>query len=228
MSSGFDHPSTHPNPRPGVLKALGICNIVFAILGWGCILWSFFFFIAASAVPPAKVEVKVDASTGPAKKGGVPMSAGFNPYMMMEDKNFIQWSYVANGTNLLLNGLMFATGIGLLNQRWWAARWWTIGSWIKLALIFILWGYYIVAVAPGFSETMARNAVAMFAQQGMPQGQAPTVAFMTRIYSIMNLIVAVGAILFSSIYPAISLWLLGRPGVKAAILDKPVMEPELP
>ena len=44
----------------------------------------------------------------------------------------------------------------------------------------------------------------------------------------MNLIVAVSIIILGSIYPAISLWVLSRPGVKAALVDKPVTEPELP
>jgi hypothetical protein len=34
-------------------------------------------------------------------------------------------------------------------------------------------------------------------------------------------------IVFGSIYPAISLWLISRPGVQAALIDKPDTEPEL-
>jgi hypothetical protein len=47
---------------------------------------------------------------------------------------------------------------------------------------------------------------------------------LTWVYSIMYLIMAVGAMLVSSLYPAISLWLLSRPGVKAALVDKPATE----
>jgi hypothetical protein len=56
----------------------------------------------------------------------------------------------------------------------------------------------------------------------------PTVGEFTRIYSIMCLILAIGMIAFGTIYPAISLWLLGRPGVKAALIGKPLrLEQEL-
>ena len=122
-----------------------------------------------------------------------------------------------------------ATGIGLLNLRRWGARWWTYVAWLKIALPCLLWAYYIVAVAPTFSENMAKNVITIFQQQNVgARARLPTLGDLTRIYSIMNSIVAVAAIVVSSIYPAISLWLLSRPGVKAAIVDKPLTEPELP
>ena len=224
-------PSVHPNPRPGVLTTLGILNIIFPLLSGAGILFSVFFLIAASTVSPKgggpKVEVKVVAATpGPAT--GVPISAGFNPFMGMEDKNFVRWSIVENGANLLANLFMFATGIGLLNRKRWAFRWWGYLAWIKIVLAVVLWGIYIVVITPGLSEAMARNVMGMFAQQGLPANKLPNMAFLTRIYAIFNLIMALGAIVVSTIYPAISLWLMAKPEVKAAIIDPPVMEPELP
>jgi hypothetical protein len=63
--------------------------------------------------------------------------------------------------------------------------------------------------------------------QGVPAGRVP-VDQLTLVYSVMNLIMAVMAILITSTYPAISIWLLSKPGVKAAIVDKPAQELELP
>ena len=151
------------------------------------------------------------------------MSAAFNPLMGMDDKNFVRFSLVENGVGVLVSGLMFATGIGLLNLRPWGAKWWGILAWFRLVFIFVSWSYYIVGVSPGFSAHMAQSVNAMFAAQGLPQGRAPSVADLTRVYSIMNLIIAVVAIVVSSLYPAISLWLLSRPGVKAAVIHEPLI-----
>ena len=229
MSSELPSPApiTAP-PRPGVLQALGICNVVFAVLSMLCIGWSTLMIYAASRIPEDTVEVKVATSASQGKPGGVTMVGAFNPFMGFEDKNFIRFCYYENGVNLVINGLMFATGIGLLNRKRWAATGWGTLAWVRIVSVVIIWGCYIVAVAPSFSETMARDVLKQFAAQGIPANRGPSLADMTRIYSIMNLILAVGAMTCTSIYPAISLWLLSRPGVKAAIVDGPAMEPELP
>ncbi len=219
------------HPRPGVVTTLGICNIVFSVLTGFCIFGSTAWIDLASsdqAAPEGPGQGRGQGQANPARRPAGPMVA-FNPFMGMDDPNFLRFSYVENGTSLITNGLMFATGIGLLNLRRWGARWWTYLAWAKIVLAVLLWGYYIVGVAPVFSESMAKNVVAMIQQSGRPAGAGcRRSADLTRIYSIMNLIVAVGTMLIASIYPAISLWLLSRPGVKAAIVDKPATEPELP
>jgi hypothetical protein len=217
---------SHVNPRPGILRGLGVANIVFAVLSGLCIFSMSFWYVLAWSTPPTTANFKVEVISGtPPPK--VPTSMAFNPMMGMEDKNFLRFSLVENGVGLLTNGLMFALGIGLLNRSGWAARGWRLLAWVRLGLTLAFWSFYIVAVAPGFSETMARSVVTMFAQQGMPANRIPPVAELTRVYSIMNLLIAVGAIVISSIYPVISLWLLSRPGAKAAIIDRPIPEPEI-
>jgi hypothetical protein len=214
-------------PRPGVLTALGVCNIVFSVLSGLCMLSSMYFLFAMmasnQAAQQAQVKVEVKASAPPGSAGPI---IAFNPFVGMNDTNFVRFSYVENGTSLITSGLMFATGIGLINRKRWGARWWTYGAWLKIALPCLLWSYYIVAVAPGFSESMAKNVATMIQQQPGVRGKSINVGDLTRVYSIMNLIVAVGMMLGSSLYPAISLWLLSRPGVKAALVDKPTTEPE--
>ena len=230
MSVATDFPPAYVNPRPGVLKTLGICNIIFSVLGVLCIGWSLMMYLAIAAASPPKAEVKVATPTTPtpAKGAGVPMVASFNPFMGFEDENFRRFSIVENGWSLLVNSLMFATGIGLVNRKGWAVRGWKALAWVRIVSVVLIWGIYIVAVAPGFSETMARDVAAQFAAQGLPANRVPQVSALMRIYSIMNLILALGAMVVTSIYPAISIWLLGRPGVRAAIIDKPAPELELP
>jgi hypothetical protein len=228
MSSTGSAESRPPvNPRPGVVTALGICNIVFSVLTGICIFSSMFWWYAAMSRPGRLSVAVATARPAAAPTGPQPMVA-FNPFMGMDDPKFLRFSLVDAGTGLAFNGLMLATGIGLVNLRRWAARWWTYLAWAKITRLFLLWGFFIVAVAPTLSENMARSVVAMFQQQQVGgRGRMPTVGDFTRIYSIMNLILAVSVIVLGSIYPAISLWLIGRPGVQAALVDKPPTEPEL-
>ncbi len=211
------------NPRPGVVKTLGVCNIVFAVLSGFGILASLGYLYVANASGATIPQPKVTASTAPPNTQVV----AINPFMGMGDPTFIRFSVVENAIAAVTSGLMFATGIGLLNLRRWAARWWSYLAWAKIALVVLLWGYFIVAVAPALSESMARNVAGMIPQAGAP-GRGSTVEQLTMVYSIMNLVVAAAVIVVSSIYPAISLWLLGRPGVETALVGESPREAELP
>jgi hypothetical protein len=217
------------NPRPGVVKTLGILNIVFAVLGGICIVWSGFmmFGMMTASMGAQPAEVKVEVKAGAPAAPGTPMVAMVNPFMGMNDPKFLRFSFIENGVSLIINGLMFATGIGLLNLRRWAALGWTYLAWFRIVFLILIWGYFVIAIVPSFSENMAKTVVDMMRQQNPGRAvQLPTVGYMTQVYSIMCLIVAVGSIVISSIYPAISIWLLSRPRVKAALVDKPAPEPE--
>ena len=216
------------NPRPGVVKTLGIFNIVISVMLGVCLLVSSVWLVAMMSGQGAAMKVEVRHSIPPAPAGTRPMIA-FNPLMGMDDPGFIRFWLVDASTGLVLNGLMFATGIGLLNLKGWAGRWWTALAWIKIGRLILLWGVYIIAVAPSLSGSMARNVTSMIQQTG-GQRRMLTVDALFRFYSIMNLILAVSMIVFGSIYPAISLWVLGRSGVKAAMVDRSPLarEPENP
>jgi hypothetical protein len=216
--------------RPGVVNTLGLCNIVFAIGGFLCIGWSGLMVYALSRVPNETFEIKVQAgiSTTPLKTGATPLVAPFNPFAGMTEPRMIQFSIADGVVGLVINGLMFATGIGLINRRRWAANWWVGTAWFRIVSCVVLWGYFIVGVSPSLSVTTAQEIMKQFAAQNIPAGRGPDLAFLTRVYSISYLIMALGMMLFLSIYPAISLWLLSRPGVKAAIIDPRTTERNLP
>jgi hypothetical protein len=218
------------SPRPGVLKTLGILNIVFAALGTFCISSGTVMMYAAANSPrpePVTVQVKVPGNQAPAP--GVPMTAGFDPFIGMRDRNFIRFSIIDSTVGLIMAALMFVTGIGMINRRRWGARGWGYIAWVRIASAVLVWGYFIVAVAPSYSESMAKGVSSMIAGQGAPAGRLPPVALLTQVYMITNMVVAIMAMVITSIYPAISLWLLSRPGVKAAIIDqRPSLEQELP
>jgi flagellar biosynthesis protein FlhB len=123
---------------------------------------------------------------------------------------------------------MFATGIGLINRKAWGARWWAWGAWAKIARLVLIWAVFIVAVAPKLAEIMARTVLVTLQRQNLPANRLPPLPDLIRIYSIMFLGTGVAMIFLGAIYPAISLWVLSRPGVKAALVEKPPTEPELP
>jgi len=234
MSTDSDPPTSLIYPRPGVLQTLGICQIVLAVVSGFCLSSSLIFTIVSSTIKSETIEAEVKVEVDPTAKGttattpgaGVPITAGFNPFMGMDDKNFVRFNLIDSGFGFLMNLLMFATGIGLLNRRYRAVQWWNILAWVRIVTACLIWSYYIVGVAPGFSETMAKEVLKMYASQGVPVAKLPPVGFFTRVYSIMNLFVAFGAMMITSAYPAISLWFLTRPGVKAAIVDPPLLELE--
>jgi len=222
MSTALNQPPPPINPRPGVVQTLGIINIVFSVLMSVCMLGSTFWLVALSN-QPAQVSVEVGKTAS-----GPTTTVAFNPMLGMNDPAFLRFCSIDIVTGLVVNGLMFATGIGLVALRRWGVRGWSALAWIKILRLALLWGYYIVAVAPQLSATMANAALSMFRQQGLPPGRGPTIAEMTRVYSITNLVLGLGMILFGSIYPALSIWLLSRPWANAALIDKPRTEPELP
>jgi hypothetical protein len=244
MSSiGSEEVSKHLRPRPGLVKALGITNIVISMMTTLCMVSSMAWIFIAIMSPveaspvvaeasPSAAPVVADPAPDPAPAASPPKSGGpmpvINPFVGMDNRDFVRFSIADAATSTLLNGLMFVTGLGLINLKRWGARGWTWLAWIKIGRLWLFWGFFIVAVAPSFSESLATAVVAMFQQQGGIRGKVPTVGEFTRIYSIMCLILAIGMIAFGTIYPAISLWLLGRPGVKAALIGKPLrLEQEL-
>jgi hypothetical protein len=220
-STASDSPLSHIRPRSGIVKALGICNVVFSV---STVLWLFlsisWLYIAMARSKATETTVVAVDPTTQAAPASSSRPTFFNIFFVgMDNPKFVRFTFVNTGTALLLNGLMFATGIGLINLKRWAALWWTYLAWIKIVRLWVVWGYFIVAVTPSLSEEMARAAVEMLQQAGS-RGRLPSVGEFTRIYAITNLFQGIGMIVFGSIYPAISLWLLGRPSVKAALIGK--------
>jgi hypothetical protein len=227
-SEAIDLPLSAVRPRPGVVKALGIANIVFSVLSVFLLLYSLVWIGIAWLQPgemPAPDNPLNPAAQAAPGNGGTPLV--INPFIGMDDPVLVRFFVVDTLTSLVFTAIMFATGIGLINLAGWGAWGWKYLAWAKIARLWLFWGYFIVAVAPAFSDAMARSALAMVNPSGLP-GKLPTLGELTRIYSIMNLIVGVGMIVFGTIYPALSIWLLSRPGVKEAVRkDPPALEPEL-
>lgn len=152
-----------------------------------------------------------------------PVVPQFDYSATMRDPRILGFGIGDVVTGLLLNLLMLASGVGLLRSRSWARK---TGVWIaalKLARLVLLYGYAIAVVGPLYSQKMSEMMEQMAAQ--MPQkggGPPPQVAQSVAVgYTIMMTACFALMMVFGSIYPAISLWVLTRLKVKRACGEIP-------
>jgi hypothetical protein len=139
-------------------------------------------------------------------------SFDFNKLKLNEPKLQI-YGWVDVGTAILLNLLMLAAGIGLVQRKMWGLR---LGVWTALAKIvrlLLLYSFFALAIVPGLAQTLGKLVAEQMGQTGGPSLDVRT---LIQIYYVTYTAVAVGMIVFGSIYPAISLWILTRPGARAA------------
>jgi hypothetical protein len=126
---------------------------------------------------------------------------------------------------------MFVTGIGLINRRRWGAQTWRTVAWIKIARLVLLWGFFAITVAPVVSDGMTKGLLAVLEAQRTATTKMPTPAQIAQIgmtYTVMLAVMALMMMGLGSIYPAVSLWILGRRGVRAALIggEKPTSRSE--
>jgi hypothetical protein len=142
--------------------------------------------------------------------------------MGLDDPRLKVYGWVDPLTAVALNSVMLASGIGLVRRRRWGL---TLGIWTaiaKIARLVLLYTYFALAVVPPLAQNLGKFAGEMIVQQqavmgrGGAQPPGVDVQMLTRVYFIMYTITAVAMIVIGSIYPAISLWLLTRPGARAA------------
>jgi hypothetical protein len=116
-------------------------------------------------------------------------------------------------TGLVLNIVMIVAGIGLLRLRRWGRKLalWTAA--LKIGRLVVVQGVALFVTVPIIAESMG-NAVEGMIPQGSGPGPPPG-TFHT-VYGVMFSVQSLAFVLFGSIYPAICLWLLRKPAVKAA------------
>jgi hypothetical protein len=140
--------------------------------------------------------------------------------MGFNDRPFLIYSWVEVVTGLLLNVLLIVSGIGLVRRKTWGLN---LGIWTgaaKIVRLLLVYSYFAVAVVPPMAQKTGEMAAKMVVQQQQAMGKkAPAnlePSLLIRIYSITYSVTAVAMILLGSIYPAILLFLLTRPGARAA------------
>lgn len=186
-------------PRPGWAKALGISHLAVAtVVSLIMLLSLLWVLILLSARPVA----------------GQPSAM-----MGMDHPGYLWFLVVDTLTGLVGNGFTFASGVALLNLRPWGARVWRWLAPAKVARLVAVWGFFIVGVAPGLAAAMGRAVAAMMEQQAQGRGKLPTAGEMSLIYAWAFLAMGIGMMVLGSIYPAATWWLVGRPGLRLALVE---------
>ncbi len=143
--------------------------------------------------------------------------------MGFDDPKFKVYMWVDFITGAGLNLLLLASGIGLVMRKLWGLRLalWVSGA--KIARLVLCYGYAVLEIVPTMAVNMAKMAMqAIQQQQQMQPGAAPVpnqanvYEMLVRLYTISGTGGSVAMIVLGIIYPAIVLWLLTRPGAKAA------------
>jgi hypothetical protein len=142
----------------------------------------------------------------------------------MADAKFIGFGCVDVATAMLLHVLMLAAGIGLVRRQPWGIRLGVTVALAKIVRLVLVYGFLALVLVPIVAQGSGRVAWEMTVQQqaGMGRGAPPglNAAFFTKLYYIMYTGMAVAMIVFGSIYPAITVWFLTRPGARAACSDE--------
>jgi hypothetical protein len=143
------------------------------------------------------------------------------------------WSISDTVSALILNVMMLISGVGLLGVRTWSRGLavWTAG--LKILRLVLVWSFWCIVIVPQISVKVAQMVGQMFQQQAQAQAGGaglPGTEFLVRAYSITYTVVGIGMMVFGAIYPAVVIWFLTRPNVKAvfrkpAAAAKPPMEP---
>jgi hypothetical protein len=123
-------------------------------------------------------------------------------------------------SGLLLNILLFISGIGLLSLRGWARllALWVAGA--KILRLLALTAFFMLAILPGLANRMKGIFEEMFQNQPAGSG-APSreqLETMVAAMSIVSTVWILALAVFGVIYPAILLWQLNRERVKAAFV----------
>jgi hypothetical protein len=150
--------------------------------------------------------------------------------MFSESPVVLAWYWVEILSGLTVNVMMLVAGIGLLRYREGGRR---LGVWtaaLKIARLVTVYSVFILAVVPPLAQGLGKMVGEMIAQQQAatrPGAAPPPVDMMVRMYVYTYSSIGVGMIVFGSIYPAVSLWLLTRPATRAACAAKPGVPREL-
>ena len=183
-----------------------------------------------SATGPAerlRFEAERKAIENAAPMPAVDMTAGVK---MMADPRMAAYAWSTYLTGLVAYGAMLASGIGLLKPRAWAR---TLALWdsaLNLLRIALLTAVAVVVIAPVMSKSVGQQIAAQQAAVQRAGGKAPPAGMpdLGRLMGVMMAVAYAGMGLVAAVYPTVTLFVLGRKGVRAACDLGPVAAPELP
>lgn len=176
----------------------------------------------AATTEEAKAEVKarrtrVEAEAEKPKRMPVDLGA-----KMFEGTGFRTYLWAEFASGFVLNLLLLTAGIGLVMRRLWGLKLGLAVATLKIVRLVLVYGYAATVMAPKLAVSMAKFQLEQMAQQtgGKPLPPNVNVEMLTKVMSIWFAACALGMVIFGSIYPIVSLWLLSRPGARAACSDE--------
>jgi hypothetical protein len=169
----------------------------------------------------AKEEIRDRRSILQAQSKSTVMASSVGMESMgLDDPKVLAFYWVDLGTGIALNLLMLVSGIGLVLFKPWGRSLGLGTAGAKILRLVLVYGYFALAIVPTLSLKQGKALVTMIQVQqqaaGRPAGAAPSVEQLVRTYTITYTVSAVVMIVAGVMYPAISLWLLSRPGARAA------------
>ncbi len=185
--------------RPGLAKALGVSHLVVAT-------------ISSLVTIVSLVWVVILASS---RVTNGPSSSMYG----MDDLRYMTFIVVDAVTSSIVIGLTFASGVGLVNLRAWGARIWRWLAPVEIVRVVVVWGGFIVAVAPRFASNMGQSVAQIMRQQAPGRTLLQDAAQLSLFYAWMFLAMGIGMIVLSSIYPAVTWWLVGRRSIRSALVE---------
>ena len=149
--------------------------------------------------------------------------------MGFDDPVVIGWSWVEIVTGLALNVMLIASGVGLMHWKPWARKLglWTAG--LKILRLVVLYTGFVILIVPPVAKNLGDMVGEMMNQQQAGLGRAggaPPKELFVRIYSVMYSVMGVGYMAVGSVYPAVLLWVLTRPGIASACSGRFVLPKE--
>ena len=138
--------------------------------------------------------------------------------MGFNDPRMQAYAWTDLATGILLNLAMLTAGIGLVMRKPWSPG---LGSWVAVFKIFrliALYSFFALVLVPIIVTSMVELLETMAKQQAMggPPTPMPPAGWLGRVYTVMYTAYCMGIIVVGSIYPAITIWLLNKPGARAA------------
>jgi hypothetical protein len=200
-------PPIIPNPRPA--RTIGLLNILvgLALLPCTCLVG----YVSFQPNPFERIE------TDPHKLG-------------FQDPWLDGWMAVDVGTAFVLNAALLVSGFGLMRLAPWGRKLalWTCS--LKIARLLVLSAVYMIWLTPVIARKTAEAAIAEGEGVSGPGGQvaSPTLRETTQFFGVLYMAFDLGYAVFGPIYPAIVLWVLTRPGVRAAFVVKAPGVEDLP
>jgi hypothetical protein len=138
---------------------------------------------------------------------------------MMSDPWYAGYYWTEVSSGVLLNIAMIVAGAGLVAMAEWGRRLALGVAWLKILRLTAIMIITLVVILPMTTERTKRMFDKMEAQIKTKGGAGPGVGFsasMSQATAVFGAVSSVGTAVLGSIYPALALWFLTRPGARAA------------